>query len=211
MLRRIGLITDVFNDGTAEVITDRQGGCAQSHGCRSCLSGAKLASTVQNPIGATPGDVVAIEITGKGLWTGALLFYVFPILCLILGAAVGGDLRQVWFLSEKSTPIIFGMLGLGIGLSMTILISRSRFGNSFFSPKITNIVEKFSSKDSENKPILKRTPDVPCCSQSECLLHIGKYSSSDDDQPGKTSFNPSTMNRTAIAIRIMPDLWAAAP
>ncbi len=153
MARRIGLVKAAFSNETAEVITDRKGGCGgceQSHGCRSCLSGAKLVSTVQNPIGAVPGDVVTIDIKGKSLWTGALLFYIFPILCLILGAAIGGDLHQVWFLSEKSTPIISGMLGLAIGLSMTILISRSRFGNSFLRPKITNVVERFNNKSSKD-------------------------------------------------------------
>ena len=110
MVRRIGLITNIFRDETAEVITDRKGGCggcAQSHGCRSCLSGAKLVSTVQNPIGAAPGDVVTIDITNKGLWTGAVLFYIFPILCLILGAAIGDAYHQVWFFSGTSTPISF--------------------------------------------------------------------------------------------------------
>lgn len=168
MVRRIGLITNIFRDETAEVITDRKGGCggcAQSHGCRSCLSGAKLVSTVQNPIGAAPGDVVTIDITNKGLWTGAVLFYIFPILCLILGAAIGDAYHQVWFFSGTSTPIILAILGLGIGLSITILFSRSQFGNSLLRPKITNIVENFNSEDSEDKPILKRTPDGSCCSQ----------------------------------------------
>ena len=163
MARRIGLVKSVFNDETAEVITDRKGGCGgceQSHGCRSCLSGAKVASTVNNPVGAEPGDVVAIDITSKGLWSGALLFYVFPILFLIFGAIIGEDLGQVWSSTETSTTIISAILGLGIGLFITTLISRSRFGNSFLRPKITGIVERFGNKGSKEMPILKRKTEA---------------------------------------------------
>ena len=160
MARRIGLVTAVLKNETAEVITDRKGGCGgceQSHGCRSCLSGAKLVSTVKNTVGAEPGDVVAIDITSKGLWTGALLFYVFPILFLIFGAIIGEKLGRTSFSTETTTPIILAMLGLGIGLLITILISRSRFGNSFFRPKIAHVVERIGNKNSGGMPMLKHT------------------------------------------------------
>ena len=164
MARRIGLVTSVFNDETAEVITDRKGGCGgceQSHGCRSCLSGAKVVSIVKNHVGAEPGDIVAIDITNKGLWTGALLFYIFPILFLIFGAITGEYFGRLWFLTETSTPIVSAMLGFGIGLSITILVSRSRFGNSFLRPKIARVVERTGSKSSDEMPSSKRTTGTP--------------------------------------------------
>ena len=166
MARRIGLVTAVKENGMAEVVTDRKGGCGgceQSHGCRSCLSGAKLVSSVQNPIGAESGDVVTIDLAGKGLWSGALLFYVFPVLCLIAGAGIGTDLRQVWFLGETSTPVVLGILGLGIGLLITVLISRSALGDSLLRPRITHIMEKVAGQSSGEKTTSKDETEASCC------------------------------------------------
>lgn len=164
MARRIGLVTAVLKDETAEVITDRKGGCGgceQSHGCRSCLSGAKVVSTVKNPVGAEPGDVVVIDITNKGLWTGALLFYILPILFLIFGTIMGEYFGRLWFSTGTSTLIVSAMLGFGIGLSITILISRSRHGNLFLRPKIVHVVERMGNKSSDEMPTLKPTAGAP--------------------------------------------------
>ena len=90
MTKRIGLVNRSMENQLAEVITDRKGGCGGCqpvHGCRTCLSSAKLVSVVQNTANAVPGDVVAIEISSKGLWAGAVLFYLWPIVCLLAGAA----------------------------------------------------------------------------------------------------------------------------
>ena len=154
MAQRIGLVTAISGADTAEVMTDRKGacgGCSQSDGCRSCLSGAKIVSSVQNPIGAQPGDVVAIDITRRGLWIGALLFYIWPVLCLLAGAGIGDGLLRARYAENTGMPIIFGFIGLGIGIGITFLISRSRFGNSVLRPRITRIVDHSGAMNSGEK------------------------------------------------------------
>lgn len=145
MPKRIGLVNRSLENQLAEVITDRKGGCGgcqPEHGCRSCLSSAKLVSIVQNTANAVPGDVVAITISNKGLWTGALLFYLWPILCLLAGAAAGTALDGVWVFNSTSGPVALGITALCAGLYLTMRISKSAYGSTLLRPEITAIVEK---------------------------------------------------------------------
>jgi sigma-E factor negative regulatory protein RseC len=118
MAERIGLVIHTFDNNTAEVVTDRRnacGGCEHSKGCRSCLTSAKMLSTVQNEVGARPGDVVVIHLTEAALWTGAFLLYIIPILWLITGAFFGASFGKTWFGDESAAALIFGLLGLALG------------------------------------------------------------------------------------------------
>ncbi len=84
---------------------------------------------------------MAIDITRRGLWIGALLFYIWPVLCLLAGAGIGDSLLRAHHTDNAGMPIILGFIGLGIGIAITFLISRSRFGNSVLRPRITRIVD----------------------------------------------------------------------
>lgn len=143
--KRIGLVNRSMEDQMAEVITDRKGGCGGCrpvNGCRTCLSSAKLVSIVQNTANAAPGDVVTIEISNKGLWTGAVLFYLWPVACLLAGATAGTAFDGVWILNSTSGPIVTGIAALCAGIFLTIRFSKSSYGNSLLRPKITAVIEK---------------------------------------------------------------------
>ena len=114
MAERIGVVLHTFDNGMAEVVTDRRnacGGCEKSHGCRSCLTSAKMVSTVQNPAGAGQGDVVSIYLKESALWTGAVFLYIVPILWLMAGAFVGASLGSNWEIGETGAAILMGLSG----------------------------------------------------------------------------------------------------
>jgi len=143
MAERIGLVIHTLDNNTAEVATDRRnacGGCEHTKGCRSCLTSAKMVSTVQNSVGARPGDLVVIHLTEAALWTGALLLYIIPILWLITGAFLGASFGNSWFGGESGAAIIFGLLGLALGFLMAFYISKSSGIRLKLIPQIVRIV-----------------------------------------------------------------------
>lgn len=143
MAEQFGLVIHTFDNNTAEVVTDRRnacGGCEHSKGCRSCLTSAKMVSTVQNTVEARVGDVVVIHLTEAALWTGALLLYIIPILWLITGAFLGASFGKTWFLGESGAALIFGLLGLAFGFLMAFYISKSSGVRLKLIPQIVRIV-----------------------------------------------------------------------
>jgi positive regulator of sigma E activity len=160
------MVTRAVTEGTAEVVTDRSGacgGCDSARGCRSCLTSAKIVSTVQNPVGAKSGDVVTIDIASRGLWTGALLFYVFPVVCMLGGAAAGAHFGRLWFDGETGLSILFGLLGLAAGLLTTWLFSRSPSGNALLRPRISGIVAPSSPAGTGANPQPPAGRNTGCC------------------------------------------------
>jgi sigma-E factor negative regulatory protein RseC len=149
MAERIGVVLQTFDNGMAEVVTDRRnacGGCEKSHGCRSCLTSAKMVSTVRNSAGAGQGDVVSIYLKEPALWTGAVFLYIVPILWLLAGAFVGASLGSNWEIGETGSAILMGLLGLALGFLMARVISKSSSFGPKIVPRIVRVVERAKTK-----------------------------------------------------------------
>lgn len=142
----VGLVRQIKENGLAEVQTDRRnacGGCQSSDGCRACLSGGgKLLSQVLNPIDAKPGDLVAIELKSGNLLRGAALFYIFPIVLLVIGVLLGASAGAVIGMTETGRGILFGLIGLCIGMALVRWIAGSKTGMNWFSPRISKIIHR---------------------------------------------------------------------
>ena len=76
--------------------------------------------TIQNSIGAQPGDQVVITIPEKGLLISALLVYVLPLLAMLIGAMIMG----AWFDSEFAATL-GGVSGLLAGFVVVSRTARS--------------------------------------------------------------------------------------
>ena len=166
MAERTGMVLRSYEDGTAEVVTDRRnacGGCESSHGCRSCLTGAKMVAMVQNPVGAEQGDVVSIYLKESALRAGAVLLYIIPILWLMAGAFVGDGLGSNWRIGATGTAVLGGLAGLALGFMMALGISRSsRFGSGMV-PKITRVIERAGTTGGHGHAEIDTTSSAPCC------------------------------------------------
>ena len=149
MAERIGIVLRTFDNGMAEVVTDRRnacGGCEKSHGCRSCLTSSKMVSMVRNPAGAGQGDVVSIYLKKSALWTGAVFLYIVPILWLMAGAFVGASFGRNWDMGESGAAILMGLLGLALGILLARIISKSSSFGSKIVPRIVRVVERANTK-----------------------------------------------------------------
>jgi sigma-E factor negative regulatory protein RseC len=150
MAEQIGLVFKECENNMAEVATDRKdacSGCAEKAKCRTCLTSARIISTVQNPIGARKGDVVSIYLKESALWTGAVFLYIVPILWLLAGALIGNGIGSDWPTGKTGTAILLGISGLIIGLIITMVISRSSKFGPKITPRIIRIIERGKMDD----------------------------------------------------------------
>ena len=104
-------------DGMAKVACLRQSACSgDCHKCSGC--GAveqKLLLTVQNPIGARPGDTVTVESATGPVLKAAAVLYMLPLVLFIVGYLVG----MQWNLGA-----LIG--GLAFVLSIVLIIAYDR-------------------------------------------------------------------------------------
>ena len=167
MSESIAMVIRVFDDDTAEVMTDRKnacGGCEDSHGCRTCLSGGdKLVAVVRNDPHAQAGDLVVVEHSRGALWGSAALFYLLPIVGLMAGAFAGGGLAGRWGLDNTSGAIVAALIGLGLGMLIVVLVSRSRYAGSRLVPRIVRIAEHRPDEGSRDWAVPSKVSGQSCC------------------------------------------------
>jgi len=144
MAEHIGIVIKKESDRYAQVVTDRKGACggceSTPHGCRSCLSSAKMESRVANPLGAEPGDVVKISLSSTNLYTGAAILYLLPILGLALGAFTGVWTSTIFDFTEMFGSIGGAATGLGAGIAAVVVLDRSPRIRRRIMPTITAIL-----------------------------------------------------------------------
>lgn len=144
MPEHVGLVLNTFEDKTAEVIADRKdfcNGCKDTRMCRTCLTGARRTTTVQNPVGACRGDVVSIYLEGSTLWTEALLLYIIPVLWLMSGAIIGSGLGSEWKIGKTGGAVFLGLSGFVIGFMIIFIISKSLKIVQEIAPRIVRVIE----------------------------------------------------------------------
>jgi sigma-E factor negative regulatory protein RseC len=146
MTERYGLVVNVFDNRTAEVMTDKRSacsGCEDTRNCKSCLAGGeKVVAVVRNEPHADPGDIVVVEHTKGGIWSGAALFYLLPVIALMAGAFAGGIFAGGRGMDESGGAVLFGLAGLVIGLLAVVFASRSAYAAKHLVPRIVRIAER---------------------------------------------------------------------
>lgn len=100
-----GVVVSVA-DNTAEVLICKSSAC--SHNCSECsaCSAPSYTTTVQNPIGASPGERVVIEASTRGVLAITLLVYMLPVFFLIAAAL----LCEIYSFSPLVSVCIFAVL-----------------------------------------------------------------------------------------------------
>lgn len=130
------IITNIREDGLAEVVVERLGICGgDCNGCEGCKYEHLMKSVVKNPIGAHRGQHVMIETPTAGVVKGALAIYVLPIIMLIAGYLVAALLS----LSEGACiAAAFGAAVLGVIIA--IVVSKKRYAADPTPTKIVSVI-----------------------------------------------------------------------
>ena len=108
---------NVFPDGTAEVLLVRESACSgDCHKCSGCGAAKEvMIFQVQNPIGASRGDLVVIETKTGPVMKAVGVFYVLPLI-LFFGGYILGDR---WGLGG-----LMGGLGFVLAIALSVVYDR---------------------------------------------------------------------------------------
>ncbi len=150
-----GIVT-ALSDTRAWVKTTRMSACSHCASRDSCTAQGGEATLVEaeNPVDAKVGDRILVSMETTALLKASFLIYVFPILCLIVGAIIGqvvglkGGLNPSW-----ASPAIGGLF------FVTALFFMKSKGNRLaqsaaYTPKIIRILPPDrSSKNMSSCPV----------------------------------------------------------
>ena len=156
MARTTGIVIRTFPDSKADVVADKQGNCAacsSAHSCQASHAPKKMTTTVINPIGAEPGDLVAIDVNTGRLLKGLALIYLPPVFGLLTGAIVGVNVRESLEMTETGSAILFGGIGLVLGFGLVVAASKFMAAGDAFTPVINRIVRKGAIKPVRNQTL----------------------------------------------------------
>ena len=143
MARTKGKVTGTAEDGWAQLIIERTGGCGgcqTTHKCHSCLSHAKTEARALNVVGAKTGDLVSVSINTGTLLKSAAILYFLPVVGLLVGAFTGPVVGKMLGLSETGSAILFGFVGLCLGFIFVVFYSRKMSAKNRLTPKIDHII-----------------------------------------------------------------------
>jgi sigma-E factor negative regulatory protein RseC len=134
-MEEIGRVIDFGEESTlVRVEIEGKGAC---HNCVSrnvCVpfgGNSRMMTEAMNEKGARPGDLVRIEMSPRSTISAAFLLYVFPVVALFLGYALGASVTG----EEK--------YGIGTGLFMLA-----------FSFVVLKALNSFFSKGKRFKPVV---------------------------------------------------------
>jgi len=107
--------------------------------CRACglcsLRGRNtMMAEVENSIGAKVGERVRIEIPSSAILKGALLFYILPLVALILGIVLGIKITK-----HQTGGLILGFSFFILSYILIWLYNKKTKAQNIYRPKITRI------------------------------------------------------------------------
>ena len=145
MARTTGVVTQLGEDGWAQVVTERKDACAECSALKSChssCSSIRVTTRASNNSGAAIGDHVTIVLDSRTALKGAAALYLIPTAGLLAGVFAGAALSKAAAIGETASAIVFGLAGLSLGFGLTALISKRMASNNRLTPVISKILSK---------------------------------------------------------------------
>ena len=99
-------------DGTAQVVHVRESACSgDCHKCAGCGTAKETVEiTAQNPLGASPGDLVVIRSASGPVLAAAAVLYLLPLMLFFLGYGL--------MAAGNSSGPLGGLLGAALGIGI---------------------------------------------------------------------------------------------
>lgn len=125
--------------------------CSARHHCNPDTKGQEREVEAINMVNAEVGDVIQISMDNSSLLKASFLLYVFPIICMLVGASAGHALGTGMGMGPSTLSAIVGV----VFFISAMLIVRNRAGHMAlkqkYQPKITRIIgrEKIGGESSD--------------------------------------------------------------
>ena len=115
--------------------------CASRGSCHTVGSGEEMEVEAINMVGAKAGDHIILTFETAPFLKATFLLYVFPIIMMLIGAAIGQWLAVTMGWSESPSSLFLSL----IALFLTVLFVRKKAnqlaGKKEYRPKITHILK----------------------------------------------------------------------
>ena len=111
-------VQKLLDNGNAQVVHVRQSACSgDCHKCSGCGAVQEAMTLIaRNPIGAKPGDMVAIESQTGPVLAAAAMLYVVPLVLFFLGYLIGS-------LQWDKGPLC-ACIAFALGIAVSVLYDR---------------------------------------------------------------------------------------
>ncbi len=123
----------------ALVRTERTAGCAacsERNLCNSLGGGKDMAFLAVNPVGAKEGDTVLLDFKSLRLLQLSFLLYLFPIIVLVAGAAIGDAFAPSYGIDRSAGAAGLGFAAFFIAIGVILLMERRAKKTDKYKPVI---------------------------------------------------------------------------
>lgn len=114
--------------------------CASKGTCHTLGGGRDMEVLAVNTIGARVGDRVILKMDTLPFLKGTFLVYMFPILLLVGGAALGEWISHSLERSSSLPSILLGFGGLAFGLILMKRIANRLAARDDYRPRISRVI-----------------------------------------------------------------------
>lgn len=116
-------------------------GCTAKGSCHSTGSNDEMEVKALNTAGARAGDRIVLSFETASLLKATFLIYVFPIIMLIIGAALGQALASLIASSPTGISVLLGFAFFFIALFIMRARANKMATKNAYQPKITKILK----------------------------------------------------------------------
>jgi sigma-E factor negative regulatory protein RseC len=115
-------------------------GCTSTGACHSMGGGKEMEVKALNTAGARAGDRIVLSFETASLLKATFLIYVFPIILLIVGAALGQMLAPLIEFSPSALSVLLGFVFFFTALFIMKSRANKMAQKNAYQPKITKIL-----------------------------------------------------------------------
>lgn len=117
-------------------------GCSSRGACSTMVAGEDMEVQAINAAGGQVGDRVVLSFDTSSLLKASFLLYVFPIICMLLGAFAGMQLAPAVNLDASIVSATSGFLFFGLSFLFVKSKGNRMAQKDEYRPKITRILKR---------------------------------------------------------------------
>jgi sigma-E factor negative regulatory protein RseC len=116
-------------------------GCSAKGSCHASAGSSEMEVKAFNEIGAKTGDRILLRIETGSMLKVTFLIYVFPILLLIIGAAIGWETASYFDFNPSALAAILGFSFFAAALMLIKVAGNKLAQKNEYRPKIAKILK----------------------------------------------------------------------
>ena len=117
-------------------------GCGSHGACKALGGGKEMEVEALNAVQARPGDQVLLTLEDQSLVKLSFLVYLFPILALIAGAALGQKVAPILGTNPELTSFGLAFICFGLAFVLVRIKDKKLEQTGAVIPKIARIIKE---------------------------------------------------------------------